>query len=229
VPFLAPSSNGGIAIRSVKVSSKKVVDSFAPLGLDGPGTHKASLGVYRGHFQNSFIDATENYYKQGSESPIAQRSVSDYLEKVEGRLREEGDCVERCLNTQTRLALVQWKSNFFLHIRSRYQKLAGAALRLIENGDTIGLVKKVVDSPFYLSLDESEAHKASLDVYGELFENPFIDATKCGGTASSRDVRWVLQVFPMSQSNLNRNYTATGLSVRLGHLLITDFFPSRNP
>lgn len=81
------------------------------------------------------------------------------------------------------LALVQWKSNFFLHVQSKHTKLAGAILRLIErqrNGETIdqGLVKKVVDSFVSLGLDESDINKASLDVYKEHLETPFLDATE---------------------------------------------------
>lgn len=81
------------------------------------------------------------------------------------------------------LALVQWKSNFFLHVQSKHTKLAGAILRLIErqrNGETIdqGLVKKVVDSFVSLGLDESDINKASLDVYREHLETPFLDATE---------------------------------------------------
>ncbi|KIK47207.1 hypothetical protein CY34DRAFT_74465 [Suillus luteus UH-Slu-Lm8-n1] len=81
------------------------------------------------------------------------------------------------------LALVQWKSNFFLHVQSKHTKLAGAILRLIErqrNGETIdqGLVKKVVDSFVSLGLDEADINKASLDVYKEHLETPFLDATE---------------------------------------------------
>ncbi|KAF8550830.1 Cullin-domain-containing protein [Imleria badia] len=81
------------------------------------------------------------------------------------------------------LALVQWKSNFFLHVQSKHGKLAGAILRLIErqrNGETIdqGLVKKVVDSFVSLGLDETDINKASLDVYKEHLESPFLDATE---------------------------------------------------
>ncbi|KAG1745820.1 Cullin-domain-containing protein [Suillus paluster] len=81
------------------------------------------------------------------------------------------------------LALVQWKSNFFLHVQSKHTKLAGAILRLIErqrNGETIdqGLVKKVVDSFVSLGLDETDINKASLDVYKEHLETPFLDATE---------------------------------------------------
>ncbi|KAH9936676.1 Cullin-domain-containing protein [Fomitopsis serialis] len=72
------------------------------------------------------------------------------------------------------LALVQWKQNFFLHIQSKGQKLAGALLRLIErqrNGETIDqtLVKKVVDS---------DINKVSYEVYKEHFEAPFLEATE---------------------------------------------------
>ncbi|KZT27401.1 Cullin-domain-containing protein [Neolentinus lepideus HHB14362 ss-1] len=80
------------------------------------------------------------------------------------------------------LALVQWKQNFFLHVQSKQQKLAGAILRLIErqrNGETIdqGLVKKVVDSFVSLGIDESDTNKGSLDVYRDHLEAPFLEAT----------------------------------------------------
>ncbi|KAI0264030.1 Cullin-domain-containing protein [Gloeopeniophorella convolvens] len=81
------------------------------------------------------------------------------------------------------LALVQWRSNFFLHIQGKQSKLAGAILRLIElqrNGETIdqGLVKKVVDSFVSLGIDETDLNKASLENYKEHFEVPFLDATE---------------------------------------------------
>ncbi|RDX50263.1 Cullin-domain-containing protein [Lentinus brumalis] len=81
------------------------------------------------------------------------------------------------------LALVQWKSNFFLHVQSKHSKLAGAILRLIErqrNGETIdqGLVKKVVDSFVSLGLDESDINKVSYEVYREHLETPFLEATE---------------------------------------------------
>ncbi|KZT64949.1 Cullin-domain-containing protein [Daedalea quercina L-15889] len=81
------------------------------------------------------------------------------------------------------LALVQWKQNFFLHIQSKGQKLAGALLRLIErqrNGETIDqtLVKKVVDSFVSLGLDEGDINKVSYEVYKEHFEAPFLEVTE---------------------------------------------------
>ncbi|KDQ20808.1 hypothetical protein BOTBODRAFT_26822 [Botryobasidium botryosum FD-172 SS1] len=81
------------------------------------------------------------------------------------------------------LALVQWKSVFFVHIQNKNSKLANAVLRLIEaqrNGETIdqSLVKKVVDSFVSLGLDDSDTNKASFDVYRTHFETPFITATE---------------------------------------------------
>lgn len=85
---------------------KKVVDSFVSLGLDDTDTNKACLDIYKEHFETPFIEATEKYYKQESESYLAENSVSDYLKKAEERLREEEDRVERYMNTQTRKALI---------------------------------------------------------------------------------------------------------------------------
>ncbi|EPS98422.1 hypothetical protein FOMPIDRAFT_1024606 [Fomitopsis schrenkii] len=81
------------------------------------------------------------------------------------------------------LALVQWKQNFFLHIQSKQNKLAGALLRLIErqrNGETIDqtLVKSVVDSFVSLGLDEGDINKVSYEVYKEHFEVPFLEVTE---------------------------------------------------
>ncbi|EIW80941.1 Cullin-domain-containing protein [Coniophora puteana RWD-64-598 SS2] len=85
---------------------KKVVDSFVSLGLDETDINKASLDVYKEHFETPFLETTEKYYKQESESFLAENSVSDYLKKAEERLREEEDRVERYLNTETRKMLV---------------------------------------------------------------------------------------------------------------------------
>ncbi|CAK5269764.1 unnamed protein product [Mycena citricolor] len=85
---------------------KKVVDSLVSLGLDESDTNKACLDVYKDHFETPFLEATEAYYKNESESFLAENSVSDYLKKAEERLREEEDRVDRYLNTQTRKPLV---------------------------------------------------------------------------------------------------------------------------
>ena len=85
--------------------------------------------------------------------------------------------------TYEQLALVQWKSTLFIHVQGRSSNLAGVIVRLIErqrNGEGIdqGLVKKVVDSFVSLGLDDTDINKASLDVYREHLETPFLDATE---------------------------------------------------
>jgi cullin 1 len=85
---------------------KKVVDSFVSLGLDESDINKASLDIYKEHFEIPFLEATEKYYKLESEAFLAENSVSDYLKKAEERLREEEDRVERYLNTNTRKPLI---------------------------------------------------------------------------------------------------------------------------
>lgn len=85
---------------------KRVVDSFVSLGLDDTDTNKECFDIYREHFEIPFIDSTEKYYTQESESFLASNTISDYLKKAEERLKEEEDRVDRYLNSQTRKPLV---------------------------------------------------------------------------------------------------------------------------
>jgi cullin 1 len=85
---------------------KRVVDSFVSLGLDDTDTNKECFDVYREHFEAPFIEATEKYYTQESESFLASNTISDYLKKAEERLKEEEDRVDRYLNSQTRKPLI---------------------------------------------------------------------------------------------------------------------------
>ncbi|KAG6853139.1 hypothetical protein C0991_006619 [Blastosporella zonata] len=85
---------------------KKVVDSFVSLGLDNADLNKECLDVYKDYFEGPFLEATEEYYKKESDSFLTANSVSDYLKKVEDRLREEEDRVERYLHNKTRKELI---------------------------------------------------------------------------------------------------------------------------
>ncbi|KAG6876366.1 hypothetical protein C0993_003662, partial [Termitomyces sp. T159_Od127] len=80
------------------------------------------------------------------------------------------------------LALLQWHTNFFLPIQHNNTRLTIAVLRMIErerNGDSIdqGLVKKVVHSFVSLGLDDADLNSECLNVYGDHFERPFLEAT----------------------------------------------------
>ncbi|KAH8793122.1 Cullin [Flagelloscypha sp. PMI_526] len=85
---------------------KKVVYSFVSLGIDENDLNKECLDVYKEHFEEPFIQATELYYKKESETFLAMNSISDYLKKAEERLREEGDRVELYLHPSTHKELV---------------------------------------------------------------------------------------------------------------------------
>ncbi|KAJ3065411.1 hypothetical protein HDU98_011214, partial [Podochytrium sp. JEL0797] len=78
------------------------------------------------------------------------------------------------------LALVSWRDHLFMTVQSEIME---AVLLLIEkqrSGETIeqSLIKSVVDSFVALGLDENDSTKATLDVYKEYFEKPFIAATE---------------------------------------------------
>lgn len=81
---------------------KKIIDSFVSLGLDENDTVRQNLEVYRNSFESPFILNTEQYYKQESNDFVAQNSVTDYMKKVEARLKEEEDRVELYLHSSTR-------------------------------------------------------------------------------------------------------------------------------
>ncbi len=94
---------------------KKVVDSFVSLGIDESDLNKASLDNYKEHFEIPFLISTEAYYEHEFESFVAENSLSDYLKKAEGRLKEEEDRVERYLHATTRKLLITTCAHVFVH------------------------------------------------------------------------------------------------------------------
>lgn len=74
---------------------KKVLDSFISLDLDDSNLNKTCLHIYEKQFEVPFLDATQKFYKQDSESFLAAHSLSDYLKNVEKRLQEEEDGLMR--------------------------------------------------------------------------------------------------------------------------------------
>lgn len=85
---------------------KKVVDSSVSLGVDDFDLDKASFDVYVEHFEIPLINAIEKYYRHESELLLANKSIREYLKKVEEWLNEEEDRVKRYMNNITRKALV---------------------------------------------------------------------------------------------------------------------------
>ncbi|KAJ3383955.1 hypothetical protein HDU84_003273 [Entophlyctis sp. JEL0112] len=86
------------------------------------------------------------------------------------------------------LALVSWRDYLFMTV---HHDVMVSVLGLIErqrNGETIeqSLIKSVVDSFVSLGLDENDSTRATLDVYNQYFEKPFLDHTEVYYTNESK-------------------------------------------
>lgn len=79
---------------------KEVLGMHVELGIDG-------TSVYETEFESAFLDATRNFYRQESVEYIAQNTCPDYMRKVETRLVEEQNRVERYLHPATAQKLKQ--------------------------------------------------------------------------------------------------------------------------
>ncbi|TIA90432.1 hypothetical protein E3P99_01575 [Wallemia hederae] len=96
--------------------------------------------------------------------------------------REKDEGRKNVYNVYT-LALVQWRSCFFLPVQDQHSKLVSALLKQIEkqrNGETVEttLINKVIESLVSLGLDEIDSSKQNLEIYQDHFETPFIHATQ---------------------------------------------------
>ena len=109
--LIAQQRNGEIIDQGLV---KKVVDSFVSMGLDYSHPEKECLNFYKEKFETPLILATEQYYKKESETFLDENSVPDYLKKVEERLREEENRVERYLHTETRKELLSKCENVLI-------------------------------------------------------------------------------------------------------------------
>lgn len=84
---------------------KTVISSFVTLGLSQGEGRPPDLLVYRTGFEQMFLQETTRFYKAESSEYIAQNGVTDYMKKVEVRLREEEDRVQRYLHATTEYSL----------------------------------------------------------------------------------------------------------------------------
>jgi len=84
-----------------------VIQGYVKLGLNKEKPKENTLEIYRQHFEDDFITATEVYYTAESTHFIATNSVAEYMKKVETRLDEETRRVQQYLNPTTETELVQ--------------------------------------------------------------------------------------------------------------------------
>jgi cullin 1 len=102
------------------------VDSFVSIGINKNDPEYICLDVYHTEFQTPFLEATRRFYQKESRTYLASHSVSEYLKKVEARLKEEEDRVTRYLHTSTREYLIPVLIETFLrnnltHIVSSFE------------------------------------------------------------------------------------------------------------
>ncbi|KEI37061.1 uncharacterized protein L969DRAFT_78791 [Mixia osmundae IAM 14324] len=85
---------------------KRATDSFVALGIDETDANRQNLAIYKSAFETAFLVDTERYYRLESESFIANNSMTDYMKKAEGRLKEEEDRIEMLLHPSSRREIV---------------------------------------------------------------------------------------------------------------------------
>ncbi|KAF8182429.1 Cullin repeat-like-containing domain protein, partial [Mycena galopus ATCC 62051] len=97
---LITSQRGGVRIDKALV--KNVLGSFISLGFDNIEPKVERVQLYRTHFKMPFLTATEA--ESFFETSVTQDSmhITEYLKKVEGRLREEVKRTRNYLHVPTR-------------------------------------------------------------------------------------------------------------------------------
>ncbi|KAH8825039.1 Cullin-domain-containing protein [Flagelloscypha sp. PMI_526] len=111
---------------------KKVVNSLVSIGIDRKDPDGVCLDVYTTEFQTPFLEATVQFYRKESETYLATHSVPEYLKKVEERLKEEEDRVDRYLNTSSRDLLVSVCEKTLL--RAHRDKILSSVSHMLEFG-----------------------------------------------------------------------------------------------
>jgi len=85
---------------------KGCISAYVRLGLNKEKPKESTLDVYKRDFEEAFLTATEVYYTAESTQFIAVNTVSDYMKKVEARLKQEDARVSAYLHPSTKNELI---------------------------------------------------------------------------------------------------------------------------
>eukprot|EP01110_Echinostelium_bisporum_P003408 TRINITY_DN1830_c3_g1_i1.p1 TRINITY_DN1830_c3_g1~~TRINITY_DN1830_c3_g1_i1.p1 ORF type:complete len:756 (-),score=264.43 TRINITY_DN1830_c3_g1_i1:123-2390(-) len=82
------------------------IQCYVRLGLNMENPKEFTLDTYKEHFENEFLDATEVYYTIEASSFIPQNGVCEYMKRVEMRIGQEEQRVQRFLHSSTKDTLI---------------------------------------------------------------------------------------------------------------------------
>ncbi|KAH3731859.1 cullin A [Pelomyxa schiedti] len=85
---------------------RNCLNCYVRMGLNKENPKQPNLDVYKEHFEQPFIHATEVYYTGESASVLHEAGVPFYMRKVENRIKEEEDRVARYLHPTTKEPLI---------------------------------------------------------------------------------------------------------------------------
>ncbi|EGN92130.1 hypothetical protein SERLA73DRAFT_164203 [Serpula lacrymans var. lacrymans S7.3] len=130
-------------------SIKTITDSLASVGYPEKYSPNTNLEVYKELFETPFLDATEIYYTSIANAISKVCNVSEYLKWLEDRLRDEGDRVDRMVETMTCSAPTLFFSKGLECVRDTFERrLKKAFVSALSEGATGGSLdsKKFVDT-----------------------------------------------------------------------------------
>eukprot|EP01090_Pellita_catalonica_P012433 TRINITY_DN2700_c0_g1_i1.p1 TRINITY_DN2700_c0_g1~~TRINITY_DN2700_c0_g1_i1.p1 ORF type:complete len:762 (+),score=116.57 TRINITY_DN2700_c0_g1_i1:78-2363(+) len=83
------------------------INGYVSLGLNNDKPKEKTLEIYKTHFEDDFLLATEVYYTAESTHFIDTNSVAEYMKKIEQRLAEEKRRVQQYLHHSTDRELIE--------------------------------------------------------------------------------------------------------------------------
>eukprot|EP01137_Pigoraptor_chileana_P032706 Opistho-2@22517 len=89
---------------------REVINSYVNLGLQdvdpATGHQQSPLVVYKSSFEVPFIQMTKQFYARESASFLQNHSITEFMTKVEIRLGEEADRIEKYIHRESRAILI---------------------------------------------------------------------------------------------------------------------------